>query len=70
MAVYSKPLDALTRWPSRHRLIVALQFEYKRDVGFGTSLYITIGKLQFTWTYFEGHWYVSLMWASRINGPD
>ena len=40
-----------------------MRVEYKPDVGFGRNLYVTLGKLHFTWTSYEGNWYVALMWA-------
>ncbi len=39
-----------------------MRIERKSDEGFGSSLYITIGWLNITWTKFEDHWYLALIW--------
>ena len=40
-----------------------MKVEFQRNVGFGTWLYLRLGRLWLTWGAYQGNWYFQIMWA-------
>ncbi len=43
-----------------------MRIEREHHPGFSSNLYIQIGWLNITWSRYENHWYLAVMWARPL----